>query len=197
MPLASAVTLQYLSPVFTVLFAGLFFGEQIQLRHWFSSFLGFIGVYVIQGFDSRVSLFGAAIGLLGAVAAALAYNSVRSLRETDHEWVVIFYFPLVGSLVTLPFALHSWVWPAGSDWPKLLVVGVMTQLGQLYLTKGYQADSVSKVASINYLAVLYAVLFGALFFSEGLPASTGLGILLILISVALSTLKLKKVKGAR
>lgn len=196
MPLASAVTIQYLSPVFTVLFAGLFFGEHVKPVHWLSSLLGFVGVYVIEGFDPRVSLFGAAIGVLGAVSAALAYNSVRSLRDSDHEWVVIFYFPLVGSLLTLPFAAHDWIWPVGLDWPKLLVVGVMTQFGQLYLTKGYQADSASKVASINYLSVLFAVLFGSVFFNEGLPISTGLGILLILVSVALSTVKFKKEKGA-
>lgn len=187
MPLASAVTIQYLSPIFLVLFAGLFFGETVTWWHWLCSLVGFAGVWMIQGFDTRVSLFDACVGVVSAMASAVAYNSVRSLRHTDHEWVVIFYFPLIASFLSFPFAVREWVAPALGDWPYIVLIGVLTQIAQLFLTKAYHAESASKIASVNYVGVLYAVAFGILFFGESLPVPTIVGMILIMFSVFLST----------
>ncbi len=187
MPLATAVTIQYLAPIFTVLFSGLFFGEKVLPWHWLCSLLGFAGVWVIQGFDTRVSMLDAAIGVVSAIASAVAYNSVRGLRHTDHEWVVIFYFPLIASIILFPFAVRSGVWPALADWPRIIFIGVMTQVAQLYLTKAYHAEQASRIAAFNYVGVLWAVLFGVLFFGETLPFATVAGMVLILASVWMST----------
>lgn len=187
MPLATAVTIQHLAPIFTVLISGLFFGEKVKAWHWFCSLLGFAGVYVIQGFDTRVSLLDASIGVVSAIASAVAYNSVRSLRHTDYEWVVIFYFPLIASVILFPWAVHSWVWPQAMDWPLIVIIGVLTQVAQLYLTKAYQAQQASEIAAFNYVGVLWAVLYGILFFGETLPLATLAGMLIILASVYLST----------
>lgn len=187
MPLASAVTIQYLAPIFTVLFSGLFFGEQVRPWHWFCSMVGFVGVLVIQGFDTRVDLLDAGVGVVSAMASAVAYNTVRSLRGADHEWVVIFYFPLIASAITFPLALSKWVWPAGWDWALLVVIGVLTQAAQLYLTKGYQAERAAKIAAVNYVGVLWAVLFGVVIFHETIPAATVAGMILIMLSVWMST----------
>lgn len=187
MPLATAVTIQYLAPIFTVLFSGLFFGETVLPWHWICSLIGFGGVWIIEGFDPRVSMFDAAIGVTSAVASAIAYNSVRSLRHTDHEWVVIFYFPLIASLILFPWAVRSGVWPALGDWPRLIFIGVMTQVAQLYLTKAYHAEQAARIAAFNYVGVLWAILFGVLFFGETLPPATLAGMLLILASVWMST----------
>lgn len=194
MPLASAVTIQYLSPLFTVLVAGRFFGESVAPVYWLSSVLGFAGVYVIQGFDPRVSMFDALMGVCGALSSAFAYNSVRSLRDSDNEWVVMFYFPLIASALSLPFAVRAWVWPVGKEWLWLLAIGLFTQLGQFFLTRGYQADKASRVASINYLGVILASIYGAVFFNETVPPGTAAGILLIMVSVGLTSLKAQKGK---
>lgn len=186
MPLASAVTLQYLSPVFTVLVAGVFFGESVAPIHWLCSLVGFAGVYVIQGFDPRVETFAASIGVLGALSSAFAYNSVRSLRESDNEWVVMFYFPLIASVVSAPFAFGKWVWPVGREWLAILGIGIFTQFGQFFLTRGYQAAKASETASINYVGVLLATFYGTWLFHEKLLPATAAGMLMILFSVWLS-----------
>jgi drug/metabolite transporter (DMT)-like permease len=187
MPLATAVTIQYLAPVFTVLFAGVFFKEHVSGLAWFCALLGFAGVWIIQGFDARVDLLDAGIGVVSAMASALAYNSVRSLRHTDHEWVVIFYFPLITSLIIFPFAVRTGVWPQAKDWPLIILIGCLTQVAQLYLTKAFHAENASKLAPYNYVGVLWAVLYGVLFFGEKLPLATVVGMLVIMVSVGLSS----------
>lgn len=186
MPLASAVTIQYLSPVFTVLVAGVFFGEKVQPVHWLCSLAGFGGVLIIQGFDPRVELGDALMGLGGAVCSAFAYNTVRSLRHSDHEWVVMFYFPLVASVVSAPFAFEKWVWPEGMDWAYIIAMGILIQIAQFFLTRGYSLEKASNVASMNYAGVLLAVFFGVLLYGETLPATTGTGMVVIMASVWIS-----------
>lgn len=186
MPLASAVTLQYLSPVFTVVVAGAFFGETVAPIHWLCSLMGFAGVYIIQGFDPRVGAFDASIGVLGALCSAFAYNSVRSLRDSDSEWVVMFYFPLIASLASAPFAYRKWVWPVGWEWLAILGIGIFTQFGQFFLTRGYQAARASETASMNYVGVLLATCYSVFLFQEQLLPATSAGMLMILFSVWLS-----------
>lgn len=186
MPLASAVTIQYLAPIFTVIFSSLFFQEKVTRLHWLCAVLGFLGVWMIQGFDARVSGWDALCGVVSAMASAVAYNTVRSLRHSDHEWVVIFYFPLIASALSAPFAIRSWVSPRGWDWALILVAGVFTQAAQLYLTKAYRAEQASRIAPVGYVGVVWAILFGVVFFDERLPFTTVAGILVILGSVLVS-----------
>lgn len=187
MPLATAVTIQYLSPIFTVMVAALFFGEKVQLIHWLCSLIGFAGVWIIQGYDDRVSLFGALMGVGGALSSAFAYNTVRALKDSDHEWVVMFYFPLIASVVSTPFAMRNWVWPRRTDWILIVLLGGLTQIAQLFLTRGYSLEKASKVAAVNYAGVFYAVIFGVALYGEQLPVATVVGMALILFSVWLST----------
>ncbi len=187
MPLATSVTIQYLSPILTVLVAGFFFGEKVAPLHWVCSVLGFAGVWIIQGFDPRVTLFDASMGVLGALSSAFAYNSVRTLRNSDHEWVVMFYFPLIATICSAPFASRSWVWPQGMDWILILALGGLTQVAQLFLTRGYSLEKASKVATMNYAGVLFAIFFGVVIYDEKLPVTTIAGMIVILFSVWLSS----------
>ncbi|MGE4130680.1 MAG: DMT family transporter [Bdellovibrionales bacterium] len=186
-PLATAVTIQYLSPIFTVLVAGLFFNEAVRGRHWVAALMGFLGVWIIEGYDPSVSVGAAVIGIGGALASAFAYNSVRHLRESDHEWVIMFYFPLVATVVSGPIAISNWQWPVGWDWGLLAVVGILTQIAQLFLTRGYSMAPAASIASVNYIGVIYAIIFGSLLFHEPISWSALAGILLILIGVAFSS----------
>lgn len=183
MPLATAVTLQYLSPIFTILLAGLLVKEPARPIQWFLFLTAFIGVYLVKGFDPRVATLDIVIGIAAAVSSALAYNFVRILRNSDHELVVVFYFPLVTLPLIGPFAFAHWVTPQGWDWFFLLLIGGFTQMAQVYMTRGYQAAKASKVGIINYLGVLYALGIGWFVFAESLYLWTMVGIGLIVVSV--------------
>ena len=66
LPLASAVSLQFLSPIFTIFLAGLFLKEPANSKQWFFFISAFIGVLMIKGFDVRVSSDGMMLAILGA-----------------------------------------------------------------------------------------------------------------------------------
>jgi len=186
MPLASAVTLQFLSPVVTLFFAQVFLKEPASLKTWFAFLLAFFGVLLVKGFDARISNFELAVAMGSVLTSAAAYTSVRALKATDHELVIVFYFPLVTIPLIAPFAVSEWVTPVGFDWIFIFVIGVFTFLAQLFMTMSYQRDKAGDVGIYNYLGILIAFAIGYLFFDERFAGYTLTGMATILVAVFLA-----------
>lgn len=185
-PLASAVTLQYLSPLFTALMGIFLVKEKLKPMQYVYFAIAFAGVLVIQGFDPRISPAFMLVGLGSAFFAGLAYNIIRKLRNTEHPLVIVFYFPLVTLPIAIIYILFNWVNPVGWDWLILLGVGVFTQLAQYYMTMAYQNAQLSKIASLNYIGIIYALGFGFIFFGETFNLITYLGMAMVLLGVILN-----------
>jgi len=188
MHLATAVTIQYLSPIFTALIGVFVLREDVPARQWFFYGIAFAGVFVLKGFDSRVSAFYLFIGIISAICSGMAYNLVRRLREREEPIVVVLHFQLVGVAAGLVFICFSWRTPLLWEWFCLLMCGVLTQLGQVCLTKSLQAERIAKVAVLNYIGLIYALIFGVTIFGEHYTAQTVLGIALVVAGVLLAVL---------
>lgn len=187
MPLASAVTIQKLSPLLTIILAYAILGEGSQGHQWRYAILAFLGVIMVKGFDSRVDIVDLIAGIGAALCSGLAYTCIRSLRKSDDAMVIVFYFPLVTLPLILPFVLHDWVTPQGADWLILLAVGVLTQLGQVNLTKAYQIEKAANIVHFTYLGPLYALGFGFFLFDEHITLLAAAGMVLTISAVFLST----------
>lgn len=187
-PLASAVTLQYLSPVFSTIVAIFVLKESPPWFHWLFFFLSFSGVLVIKGFDPRVGGIYLFCGVLSPVFAALAYNYVRKLKDYDAPLVTVFYFPLVTLTLLSPYTLTHWVWPSMQELWVLVFIGVTTHIAQLSMTKAYQAERLSVVTNLNYLGMFYALALGYWFLGESMGWFAVGGMCLITSGVLLSQL---------
>lgn len=195
-PLASAVTIQYLSPIFTAIIAIFVLGEKMRKVQWLFFLIAFVGVAMLKGFDERVSLLYLGLGLLSSFFAGAAYNCIRLVKDTDHPLVVVLYFPLVATPIMLVLSYYEWVTPIGWDWALLLLLGIFTQIGQVFMTKALQAEKANLVASLKYLGSIYALIYGYFIFDETYGLLSILGIGLILTGVILN-LKFKgKLKSA-
>jgi drug/metabolite transporter (DMT)-like permease len=185
-PLGTAVTIQYLSPIFTTIIAVFLLKEQVKSLQWLFFLVSFAGIVVIKGFDSRVSLFMLLVGVISALASGFAYNMVRSLREKEHTMVVVLHFQLIGAAAGLLFSVFDWRMPQGIEWFYLLMIGICTQLGQVNLTKALQQERIANVSIYNYLGIIYALLFGFVFFDEQYEWLTLSGIVLVIGGVLLN-----------
>jgi drug/metabolite transporter (DMT)-like permease len=188
-PLATAVTLQYLSPIFTILFAAAIMKENATWRQWVSFAVAMGGVVLVKGFDPRVALFDLFLGVLSALFSGLAYNFVRKLKDSDDPLVVVFYFPLVTIPVILPFSFGTWIWPTPLEWLIVLFVGVCAQIAQMFMTRAYQAERASDITIYNYLGIIYAIVFGLLLFNEAVEPLAYLGIGVVVVAVTLGSWK--------
>jgi drug/metabolite transporter (DMT)-like permease len=188
-PLASAVTLNYLAPVFTTILGIFIVKERVSGRQFIYFGISFIGVLVIEGFDPRISVFDLSIALIASLAMGVAYNVIRKLKNTEHPLVIMFYFPFI----TIPFAAvasyYFWVLPTGWDWVILLAVGLLTQFAQYFMTLAYQNAQLSKVASLSYIGIIYALGFGFFIFGESFSIMAYLGMALVLLGVIMNIRK--------
>ena len=185
-PLATAVTLQFLSPIVTAFLGVLLLGERMRRWQWLFYLLSFGGMLIINGFDARVSTVHLLMGLVAAVGSGLAYTIIRKLNQREHPLVIVLYFPLVTMPIVGLYSAFHWVMPQGWDWAVLLGIGTLTQFAQYFMTKAYQAEEVSKVANLNYLSIIYALSFGFIFFGETFNWMTYAGMALVIAGVLLN-----------
>lgn len=192
LPLASATVLQYTYPTFTAVAALLLLGEPLRRRISAAVLLGWIGITLVvqpqwlTGTTQPAQLIPALIGIGGALMTALAYVSVRRLSQTEHPLVIILYFPMISVPLTLPWVLHQGVWPQGIEWFWLLGVGVMTQLGQIWVTEGLSCLPAARATSINYVQVVFAAGWGWLWFAESINSWQVGGGMLVLAATLIS-----------
>ena len=185
-PLASAVTINYLSPFFTAILGIFIVKQKVRAIQFLYFAISIIGVFLLKGFDWRIETIDVIIGLIAALSAGIAYNMIAKSKGEEHPLVVIFYFPLLTIPVVGVYTVFYWQTPEGWDWLFLILIGLFTQIAQYYMTLSYQTANLSKVASLNYLGVLYALGFGYLFFQETFDMYSLLAIGLILLGVFLN-----------
>lgn len=187
-PLASAMTIQYLSPIFTSIIAIFVLSEKVHAPQWFFYAIAFAGVLLIEQFDPRISPFYLGLGIVSAICSGVAYNLVRSLRGKEHPLTVVLHFQLIGAVLGLVSLFFEFRMPTGMDWFWLLLIGIFSQLGQIFLTNALQKEAVAGVAIINYTGLIYALFFGIFIFGESQPLLSFAGMLLVVIGVLLSVL---------
>lgn len=186
-PLATAVTILYLAPIFTVILAIPMNKEYPNKKQWPFILMGFIGAGLMKGDDLRISYPHFFMGLTAALFAGLAYNFIRMLKGKVHHHLIILFFPLVTLPFCIPIMLPKWVTPNTNDFLGLITLGILTQIAQVHMTKAYLLESAAKISHFNYLTSVYALLTGIFIFNESINYLSLLGLIIIVIGVSMSS----------
>ena len=208
LPLATAVTLNYMSSVWMAVFMVLrarFGGQQAVDRRVLAAVaLGFVGVVIVlRPTIDRDQWLAGLIGVASGMLSAMAYIQVTALGKAgEPEQRVVFYFSLTGTAMGLAMGLvgqwGQWgktaltqvepfsTWPAFTWW-CLIGVGTFATLAQLLMTRAYARGPMLVMANLQYLGIVHATLLGAVFFHEALRWDAALGMALITASGIWST----------
>ena len=195
-PLGDAMTWSKTSPIFTAIFAWMFLQERLSLKAWGAVGIGFMGIVLITqpsgiGF-SKYDL----LGLFSGVGAALAYTSIRELKNYYDTRAIVMSFMGVGTLMPLllfgmseffympelDFMLGKFVMPEGVVWFYLIAMGLIATASQMLMTKAYSHTKAGIIGAVSYTNILFAILVGMLL-GDALPDFTTLcGIVLIVFA---------------
>ena len=186
--LPEATVIQYLYPIFTALFASLIISEHIGKILYVAIIMGLAGVYIILDFpflsSGTISKMDSLIALSGSILTGLSYVLVRKASQLkESPYVIMFYFPLFTVPMSLFFLPGNWVSPTGLTWGYLLMVGISSQLGQLFLTFGYEILPASRAAMTSYLQVPFSVIAGIIIFHDVITLNFMIGTLIILFTI--------------
>ena len=168
MPLTDAMTLLQLHPFFIFFLSGILLKEKLSLRKipfFLFAFLG--GVLVIKP-GLRIDMFPAIIAILAAIFMAMSHVTLRHLRLTDHPLVIVNYFAYISAFIGLMtlFLQKNFKVPSISDLFFLILLGLCALISQYTLTRAYQMAPANLVSLYNYSQIIFASVFGLLFFKE-------------------------------
>jgi drug/metabolite transporter (DMT)-like permease len=185
LPLAEAIALSFVSPLFMVLFGVLLLGERIDSRIGIAIAAGLAGMLLIAGTrigDASYSQ-SAWLGALAAVTSAMAYGLVMVLlraRATRDPLPTIVFFQNLGPCLILALpAAYVWTPLSGQDLALFAVIGAIGVTGHYLLAQAFAGAEAARLAPITYVTLVWATLFGYLFFSEWPTASALAGAALI------------------
>lgn len=191
-PLATAVTLNYTSPLFLAFILSVLMRETARRSLYIGLLGGFLGVILLlQPTLRQDQWWGAALGLGSGVISSIAYLNVRKLGDLgEPEWRTVFYFSLVSTLGGVPGLiaggpLHTIDLAGGL---LLFGVGGFGVAAQLCMTAAYNGGRTIAVANLAYSTVVFSSLFGILLWHEHLPLLAWAGIGLIIVSGVTTTL---------
>ena len=204
-PLGDAVTFSKTAPIFTAIFAWLFLNEKLTLSAWIAIAIGFCGILLITqpsgiGFTKYDIL-----GIFSGIGAALAYTSIRELKNYYDTRMIVLSFTFVGTagpmalfilskylymrgdeggstlgVSELDFMLGEFVMPSGVVWFYVIGLGSLGTLSQFYMTKAYGETKAGIVGAVSYANIVFAILVG-LMLGDALPSLiTTCGIALII-----------------
>lgn len=179
MGLAEATALMNLNPVLITLGAGLFLGERIGLRRALGIGAALIGALIVIRPGSAV--FSPAA--LFPIAAAVFYSGfaliTRRLGRDETVWTSLFYTALLGAIVLSVAVMSAWVRPSGQALVLMVLIGAIAALGQFLLIRALMLAEASAVAPFAYIGLIFAAVWGAVFFNTlpDTPTLIGAGVI--------------------
>ena len=193
--LATAVVLNYTSPVFVMLLAIPFLKEKISWHTVFLFLVSFVGVACLARPEFSLKGLPFTSGLASGFFAAIAYVTISYLGRFESPFTVIFHFTFWSAVLSTPLTLSHFRVPFGSDWTFLIGVGIFASLGQWGMTKAYFHGDASIISVFSSVTPLIAYLFGFLFWQEKLTPLANIGMFLIVIGSALLSVRYQKTHG--
>lgn len=182
LPLAEAMILKLTSPLFIPIIAALWLGERVPTRIRIALAAGFFGVVLVVNPTFSGINTVALIAVAGGVLAALAKTTVRRLGYSEPPTRTVFYFALVGTLVSAVPLLWAWQPLTLIDMTWLALVALLATAGQLFLTHGFGLAPAARIGTFGYSSVLFGAFYGWWLWNEIPTWVSVVGALLVVIA---------------
>ena len=182
LPLAQVYAILFASPLLVTVLSIPILGERVRLQRWAAVIVGLVGVIVVLRPGSTDLTLGHLAALIAAVASALASVIIRRIGKEERAAVILIY-PLVANFVVMGSALPFVYQPMpGLHFLMLAVIAAMAWTAARLIVVAYRDADAVLVAPMQYSQIIWASLYGLIFFDEGLDAPTVLGAAIIIAS---------------
>ena len=197
LPVATAMTLNYMSSVWMALFliggAAMLGAARVDGRLVGTVLLGFGGVaLILRPTIEHDQLWHGLMGLLSGMISATAYLQVAALaRAGEPELRIVFYFSIggavFGALTTVLTGVHGHSLRGAA---LLLSVGALATAAQLMMTRAYSTGRTLVNASLQYLGIAFSFGYGVLLFNDRVTWMA-IGGMLLIVGAGLSATLLR------
>jgi drug/metabolite transporter (DMT)-like permease len=165
-PLATATTIMFLTPLLVTVLSVPLLGEKVGVRRLTGVVIGLAGALVIV----RPGFGDLSLGMLLVLGASLSnsfYQLVtRQVRHYDEPNTTLLYTALAGTIVFSTLAPLDWRPPQGLDWALFVLLGILGALSQLCLIRAFRLAPAAVVSPFSYTGLIWATIFGFVFFLD-------------------------------
>jgi S-adenosylmethionine uptake transporter len=178
LPLADALAIVFASPIFLTALSVPMLGERVGWHRWAAVLIGFFGILVMTDPTANVWRIGSLFAIGAALSAALRDIITRRMGTLDSATNVLFFTTALTLLVGWVLLPEHKVLPRATDLALFAFAGALSTTAHWLIIKAFQLASASQVAPLRYLAIVYAGIFGFLFFDEipGITQVLGAGL---------------------
>ena len=181
MPLAEATALGFAKSFFVTIFAVIVLKETVGVYRWSAVAIGFIGVLImLRPGSESFSIYGL-MAVIGAASAGFVMVIIRLLSRSDSPNTILLFQAVGVAIVMIVPAILHWVPPTPREWAILAAIGFVSFFAQKANIYAFKFGEASMLASLDYVRLIYATLFGWLLFSQlpGVATWVGAGIIVL------------------
>ena len=169
LPLADVMSFYMAGPIYVAALSHFLLGEKVGWRRWAAILIGFCGVIIMLRPSSAALSLSSIFALVGSLSFAFAIILSRQLRGTSDTTLVT--WQTLGSLVVGgALTLGSWQTPSALDFSAMMLLGIVSCGAHLMITRALKLAPASTLAPLHYTLLLWAVVFGLVFFND-VPSS--------------------------
>ena len=183
LPLATAKSISFVSPLLVTIFALWFLNEHVSLGRWIAVVVGLLGVLLVISPSGAFNWYFV-LPLMAAVCYSLYQIMTRRFSATEHPVTTLFYTGFVGSIVISLIAPVFWVTPDIGDLPLFLFLGFAGAFGHFMLIKAMELEDASFLSPLTYVQLIWVTLLGFFVFGH-LPTNTGFMGMAIIVGAGL------------
>lgn len=167
-PLAEAYALVFLAPAFATILAVIFLKEEMTPRRWVGLVLGFAGVLLVVRPGFRELQLGHVAAVLCAVFSSAAAVILRHVSQTEKRITIVGYSVAYGLALngTVILISQGLVLPTGTQLFHLLAIGLLGGTGHVLIITATKNAPAAWVAQTQYSQIVWAIVLGAIFYSE-------------------------------
>ncbi len=182
LPLADVMTYWLAAPIYVAALSPLLLGDKVGWRRWTAIAIGFVGVIITLEPSAAMFTAPAVISIIGSAAFAFMMISGRFLRGTP-DTTLVFFQVMGAGLAGLAFAPFDWSpIQSGFDLGLLGLLGIVAMAAHMLVNRALKISDAATVAPLQYTLLIWAVIFGWMFFGDVPRASMLIGAALIVAS---------------
>jgi drug/metabolite transporter (DMT)-like permease len=182
LPLADAMTFYLAGPIYVTAMSALFLGERVGIYRWGAVLVGFVGVLIALNPTLGTLGIGSLIALVGSFIYAIFIVTTRQVRNTSN--VVLATAQALGGLTfgTIGSPL-GWVpVESGSHYLLLFLLGAVSIVAISCVNQSLRLAPASVVVPYQYALIVFAIIFGYIFFGDAPRLHTLIGAAIIVAS---------------
>jgi drug/metabolite transporter (DMT)-like permease len=165
-PVADTAAITFMMPIIASLFAVLFLKEKVTVSRWLAVCLGFVGALIVIRPGMAGFNFGLLLALGSAISGAAVAILIKTLIRYDSADTIAFYLFVSHTILSLGPALYYWIHPTILQLGWGVALGYLGTLIQRNFNKAMGVADATIVLPFNFTRLIWAALFGWVFFSE-------------------------------